>query len=84
MKTAKEYYESKYPNHTRLLKQWVIELMEAYTSQPGDPQQQEEVDPRALADELYEGCDGCTEVEEKMWKNGFVRGYHFKDLKEKT
>ena len=33
MKTAKEYYESKYPNHTRLLKQWVIELMEEFASQ---------------------------------------------------
>jgi len=29
-----------------------------------------------LADEAYEGCDGCTEFEEKMWKEGFIRGYH--------
>jgi len=36
----------------------------------------ERVDPRVLADELYEGCDGCTETEEKMWKDGFVRGYY--------
>jgi len=29
-KSAKEFYNTKYPNHTRLLKRWVIELMEAY------------------------------------------------------
>jgi len=30
----------------------------------------------ALADEAYEGCDGCTEFEENMWKQGFIRGYY--------
>lgn len=29
-----------------------------------------------LADEAYEGCDGCTGFEEKMWKEGFIRGYY--------
>ena len=28
-----------------------------------------------LADDAYEGCDGCTEFEEIMWKEGFIRGY---------
>ena len=28
-----------------------------------------------LADDSYEGCDGCTEFQEKMWKEGFVRGF---------
>ena len=27
---AKEYYEKKYPLHTRLLKRWIIDLMESY------------------------------------------------------
>jgi len=29
-KSAEEFYNTKYPNHTRLLKRWVIELMEQY------------------------------------------------------
>ena len=38
MKTAEEFYNLKYPKHTRLLKKWVIELMEEYAhqSQPTD------------------------------------------------
>lgn len=28
-----------------------------------------------LADDAYEGCDGCTEFEKKVWKEGFIRGY---------
>lgn len=27
---AKEHYEKKYPLHTRLLKRWIIDLMESY------------------------------------------------------
>ena len=34
----------------------------------------------ALADDAYEGCDvrirRCTEFEENMWKQGFIRGYY--------
>jgi len=33
MKTAEDLYNNKYPRHTRLLKVWVIELMEEYASQ---------------------------------------------------
>ena len=33
MKTAEEFYNLKYPKHTRLLKKWVIELMEGYAHQ---------------------------------------------------
>lgn len=28
-----------------------------------------------LAEEAYEGCDGCTAFEKQMWIEGFVRGY---------
>ena len=34
-----------------------------------------------LADDAYEGCDGCTEFEEKMWKEGFIRGYYAAEVK---
>ena len=33
-----------------------------------------------LADYAYERCDGCTEFEEKMWKEGFIVGYHAAEL----
>jgi len=33
-----------------------------------------------LADNAYEGCDGCTKFEEKMWKEGFIAGYHAAEL----
>ena len=29
-----------------------------------------------LADYACEGCDGFTEFEKKMWKEGFIRGYY--------
>jgi len=27
-------------------------------------------------DETWEGCDGCTEQDEIMYKNGYVKGYN--------
>ena len=33
-----------------------------------------------LADNAFEGCDGCTEFEEKMWKEGFIRGYYAAEI----
>jgi len=29
-----------------------------------------------LSDESWEGCDGCTEQDEIMYKNGYVKGYN--------
>jgi len=29
-----------------------------------------------FADESWEGCDGCTEQDEIMYKNGYVKGYN--------
>lgn len=28
-----------------------------------------------LAEELWEGCDGCNDVDKNFWMNGFVKGY---------
>jgi len=33
-----------------------------------------------LADDAYEGCDGCTKFEKKMWKEGFIRGYYMAEI----
>jgi hypothetical protein len=30
---------------------------------------------KQLADESWEGCDGCTEQDEVMYKNGYAKGY---------
>lgn len=29
-----------------------------------------------LAEQSWEGCDGCTDAEEAIYKNGYVRGYN--------
>ena len=29
-----------------------------------------------ISDESWEGCDGCTEQDEVMYKNGYVKGYN--------
>ena len=29
-----------------------------------------------LADEAYEKIEGCTEFDEKVWKDGFIKGYY--------
>jgi CO dehydrogenase/acetyl-CoA synthase epsilon subunit len=29
-----------------------------------------------LSDDSWEGCDGCTEQDEIMYKNGYVKGYN--------
>ena len=29
-----------------------------------------------ISDESWEGCDGCTEQDEIMYKNGYVKGYN--------
>ena len=39
----------------------------------------EHMNAKLLANDYYEGCDGCTEFEEKMWKNGFVTGFHVRE-----
>ena len=31
---------------------------------------------KQLADESWEVCDGCTEQDEVMYKNGYVKGYN--------
>jgi hypothetical protein len=31
---------------------------------------------KKLAEESWEGCDGCTEQDEIMYKNGYVKGYN--------
>ena len=31
---------------------------------------------KQLAKESWEGCDGCTEQDEAMYKNGYVKGYN--------
>ena len=46
MKTPKEFFEAKYPYHTRILKQWAIDLLEAYA------QQFQQDKPTELRDEL--------------------------------
>jgi hypothetical protein len=30
---------------------------------------------KQLAEKLWEGCDGCDEMDKYMWINGFVTGY---------
>jgi hypothetical protein len=35
------------------------------------------IQPREkIVDESWEGCDGCTEQDEVMYKNGYVKGYN--------
>ena len=35
------------------------------------------IQPREkIVDESWEGCDGCTEQDEIMYKNGYVKGYN--------
>ena len=55
--------------------------MEEYASQ-----KPEHMNAKLLANDYYEGCDGCTEFEEKMWKNGFVAGFHVREsfVKDKS
>ena len=31
---------------------------------------------KKLSEESWEGCDGCTEQDEIMYKNGYVKGYN--------
>jgi hypothetical protein len=31
---------------------------------------------KQIAEECWEGCDGCTEQDELMYKNGYVKGYN--------
>ena len=31
---------------------------------------------KKLSEESWEGCDGCTEQDEVMYKNGYVKGYN--------
>ncbi|CAB5218092.1 hypothetical protein UFOVP208_51 [uncultured Caudovirales phage] len=31
---------------------------------------------KQLAEESWEGCDGCTEQDEVIYKNGYVKGYN--------
>jgi hypothetical protein len=33
-------------------------------------------DVEKLARQSWEGCDGCTEQDEVMYKNGYVKGYN--------
>ena len=35
-----------------------------------------------ISDESWEGCDGCTEQDEVMYKNGYVKGYNAAIAKE--
>jgi hypothetical protein len=43
---------------------------------------------KQLADKSWEGCDGCTDAEETIYKNGYIKGYnaaineHPKELSE--
>jgi hypothetical protein len=32
--------------------------------------------PKEKADQSWEGCDGCTEQDEAMYKNGYIKGYN--------
>lgn len=36
----------------------------------------EEVDIKKLAENSWEGCDGCNETDEYFWKKGFMFGYN--------
>jgi len=47
-------------------REWLIEAMVDFSQLP----QQE------ISDESWEGCDGCTEQDEIMYKNGYVKGYN--------
>ena len=31
---------------------------------------------KQLADKSWEGCDGCTDAEEAIYKNGYLHGYN--------
>ena len=35
-----------------------------------------ELPQQEISDESWEGCDGCTEQDEIMYKNGYVKGYN--------
>jgi hypothetical protein len=41
-----------------------------------DTNEMVEVPKQKISDESWEGCDGCTEQDEVMYKNGYVKGYN--------
>jgi hypothetical protein len=42
----------------------------------GDANKMVELPQQELSHESWEGCDGCTEQDEIMYKNGYVKGYN--------
>jgi len=39
-------------------------------------QEMAQLPQQEISDESWEGCDGCTEQDEIMYKNGYVKGYN--------
>jgi hypothetical protein len=49
---------------------------EQYVSKESDDHIGDANEMIEISDESWEGCDGCTEQDEIMYKNGYVKGYN--------
>jgi len=48
-----------------------------YQIQNGKPKiKKKQLTQQEISDESWEGCDGCTEQDELMYNNGYVKGYN--------
>ena len=56
--------------------EYVIGSDKYYTSIYGSKGSDATSSQTEISDESWEGCDGCTEQDEVMYKNGYVKGYN--------
>ena len=47
-----------------------------YKAEELHKQEMAQLPQQEISDESWEGCDGCTEQDEIMYKNGYVKGYN--------
>jgi hypothetical protein len=47
-----------------------------YKAEELHKQEMAQLPQQEISDESWEGCDGCTEEDEIMYKNGYVKGYN--------
>jgi hypothetical protein len=71
--TAIEWLLNEWPILKSELPHWLIE-------QAKEMEKAQMIDsvssPTKMSDESWEGCDGCTEQDEIMYNNGYVKGYN--------
>jgi hypothetical protein len=57
-----------------------IETIKEWCKQAKEMEKAQMIDsvssPTKMSDESWEGCDGCTEQDEIMYNNGYVKGYN--------